>query len=166
MTRIFKRADNYLQGLSTVKFIIIILLLTYLTFIPFLPLFYLYNEYIGEMGSSETLKAASIGTQIIVASIIGPLLETFIFQYGIIEILSSNKIFKEKKIIIAIISSLLFGISHSYSYLYMFYAFIIGLFLAYSYFVYKKKGFSAFWIVFIIHCLRNTISTILIFFDI
>lgn len=40
----------------------------------------------------------------------------------------------------------------------MFYAFIIGLLLAYSYFVNKKKGFSAFWIVFIIHSIRNIVK--------
>ncbi|WP_160692258.1 CPBP family intramembrane glutamic endopeptidase [Clostridium sp. C2-6-12] len=166
MKRIFERANKYLQGLSTIKFIIVIVLLTYLTFMIFFPLIYLYEEYIGQMGGPENLNAASVESQIIIGSIIGPLIETFIFQYGIIEILSSTKIFKEKNIIIAVISSLLFGISHSYSYIYMVYAFIIGLLLAYSYFVYRKKGFSAFWIVFIIHGIRNTISTILIYFNI
>lgn len=134
---------------------------TYLILIPFIPLADLYEKYIGEMGSATSIEAGSLVTKIIVGSIVGPIIETLIFQYGIIEILSDKKIFKEKKIIVAIISALLFGSTHSYSFLYVIYAFLIGLVLAYSYITYKKKSFSAFWVVVIIHCIRNTISTIL-----
>ncbi|MGK0469095.1 CPBP family glutamic-type intramembrane protease [Clostridium sp.] len=165
MRRIYKNINNYFQGLSTLKFIIIMVLVTGLVIIPFIPLFYLYEKYIGQMGGADSIKEASLLSTIIVASIIGPIVETFIFQYGIIEILSSIKIFKEKNIIIAIISSLIFGFSHSYSYLYIFYGFIIGLLLAYSYLIYKKKNFSAFWVIFWIHCIRNTISTILFYME-
>lgn len=157
--------NKYLQKLSTTKFIINIVIITYLVFIPFIPLFNLYYEYVGEMGGPENILESSLVTKIIIASIAVPLIEAAIYQYGIIEILGSVKIFKEKKITIAIISALFFGIVHSYSYLYIFYAFIIGLLLAYSYLIYKKKNFSAFWVVFWIHCIRNTISTILIYFN-
>ncbi|WP_333861548.1 CPBP family glutamic-type intramembrane protease [Clostridium sp.] len=161
----YKNINNYFQELPTLKFIIAMVLATYLAIVPFIPLFYLYEKYIGQMGGPDSLETSSLLAKIIVGSIIGPILETIIFQYGIIEILSSIKIFKEKKIIIAIISSLLFAISHSYSYLYISYSFIIGLVLAYSYLTYKKKNFSAFGVVFWIHCIRNTISTILFMLD-
>ncbi|MFT5872151.1 MAG: membrane protease YdiL (CAAX protease family) [Clostridium sp.] len=161
MRKIYKNINNYFQGLSTLKFIITMVLVTCLVVIPFIPLFYLYEKYIGQMGGADNIKETSLFSTIIVASIVGPIVETFIFQYGIIEILSSIKIFKQKNIIIAIISALIFGFSHSYSYLYVFFGFMIGLVLAYSYLTYKKKSFSAFWVVFWIHCIRNTISTIL-----
>lgn len=166
MNRIFKKIDNYLKELSTIKFIIIMVLLTFLIIVPFLPLFYLYENHIGEKGGPIDLETGTLLYKVMVGSILAPIIETLIFQYVVIEILNAVKILKEKNIAIVIISAVLFGISHSYSYLYIFYAFIIGLLLAYSYLVYKKKKFSAFWVVFWIHCIRNTISTILIYFDI
>lgn len=166
MREIFKKINNYLKGLSTIKFIIIMVLLTFLVIIPFLPLFYLYENYIGEMGGPVDLETGTLLFKVIHGSILAPIIETLIFQYAVIEILNAVKILKEKNIAIVIISAVLFGISHSYSYLYVFYAFIIGLLLAYSYLTYKKKNFSAFWVVFWIHCMRNTISTILIYYNI
>lgn len=161
MKKLFKSIHNYLQELSTIKFIVTMVLLTYLAIIPFIPLFSLYEKYIGKMGEPINIVTATLLWKIINGSILTPILETFIFQYTIIEILSSIKILKEKNIVIVMVSAVLFGISHPYSYLYIFYAFIIGLLLAYSYLIYKKKKFSAFWVVFWIHCIRNTISTIL-----
>ena len=161
MKRIFKKIDNYLKELSTMKFIINIVLLTFLAIIPFFPLFYLYEKYIGEMGGPIDVETATLIYKVLAGSILAPIIETLIFQCAVIEKLSSIRILKEKNIIIVIASAMLFAISHSYSYLYIFYTFIIGLLLAYSYLVYKKKNFSAFWVVFWIHCIRNTISTIL-----
>ncbi|WP_411683022.1 type II CAAX prenyl endopeptidase Rce1 family protein [Clostridium thailandense] len=92
---------------------------------------------------------------------LSPILETAIFQYAIIEFLSSISILREKNILIIIISAILFGLSHSYSYVYVFYGFIMGLLLSYSYLTYKNKSFSAFWVVFLIHCIKNIISIVL-----
>ncbi|GKU25223.1 CPBP family glutamic-type intramembrane protease [Clostridium folliculivorans] len=161
MRTICKRINNYLKRLSTFKFTVAMVLATYLVQLPFIPLYNLYEKYIGPMGGSSSLKASSLVTQIIFASIIAPLFETLISQCAVIEILNCIEIFKEKKIIIAIISAFLFAIGHTYSFLYVFYTFIIGLILAYSYLTYKEKSYSAFWVVFWIHCIRNTISTIL-----
>lgn len=161
MRGILKKINNYFQVIPTLNFIIIMVVATYLILIPFMPLFTLYERYIGEMGAATSMESGSLVTKIIVGSIVGPIIETLIFQYGIIEILSAKRFLKEKSIIVAIISALLFGSTHSYSFLYVIYAFLIGLVLAYSYITYKKKSFSAFWIVVIIHGIRNTISTIL-----
>ncbi|AKA70409.1 CPBP family intramembrane glutamic endopeptidase [Clostridium scatologenes] len=161
--RVFKGIHNYLQKLSTIKFIITIVLLMYLLIIPFIPLSHLYQKNIGQIGGPFSINT-SLAYEIIVGSILSPILETAIFQYAIIEFLSSINILKGKSILIIIISAVLFGIPHSYSYIYIFYGFIMGLLLAYSYLTYKSKNFSAFWVVFWIHCIRNTISTIFIIF--
>ncbi|MCY6356245.1 CPBP family intramembrane glutamic endopeptidase [Clostridium sp. ZS2-4] len=163
MNKLLNKLHNYLKNLSTIKFIAAIVLFTYLIFIPLIPLFYLGEKYIGPMGDATSIARSSLFTQIILTSIAAPILETLIFQYGIIEILNLIPYFKGKNIIITIISALLFGIAHSYSLLYIFFGFSIGLLLAYSYIVYRKKNFSAFWVVFWIHCIRNTISTILLY---
>lgn len=161
MRTICKKFDSYFKKLSTFKFIIAMVLATYLVQAPFMPLYYFYEKYIGPMGGPDSLKASSLLLQIILASMIAPLFETLIYQYVVIEILSF-KILKGKKLIIAIISALMFAIGHTYSFLYVFYTFIIGLILAYSYLTYKEKSYSAFWVVFWIHCIRNTITTILL----
>lgn len=144
MKKVFKHIHNYLQELSTMRFIVTMILLTFLVIVPFLPLFSLYEKYIGEMGKPINIVTATLLWKIIDGSILAPILETLIFQYAIIEILNSIKILKERSIVIVMVSAVLFGISHSYSYLYIFYAFIIGLLLAYSYLIYKKRNFLLF----------------------
>ncbi|WP_026895490.1 CPBP family intramembrane glutamic endopeptidase [Clostridiisalibacter paucivorans] len=161
MVETFNKIHNYLKTLSPVKFIVLIVVFTYLIFIPLIPLFYLYEKYIGSMNAPVSITRTSLLAQFITVSIVAPIIETLIFQYGVIEILSSINYFKGKNIIIVIVSALIFGISHSYSVLYIFFGFIIGLLLAYSYILYKKKDFSAFGVVFWIHCIRNFISFML-----
>ncbi|MBV7275641.1 CPBP family intramembrane metalloprotease [Clostridium sp. PL3] len=159
--RVFKGINNYLQELSTIKFIITMVVLMHLIITPFIPLFYLYQKYVGPIGGPFSINTPTLTAKIILGSILSPILETAIFQYAIIEFLSSISILREKNILIIIISAILFGISHSYSYIYVFYGFIMGLLLAYSYLTYKNKSFSAFWVVFLIHCIKNIISIIL-----
>lgn len=118
--RVFKGIHNYLQELSTIRFIITIVLLMYLLIILFIPLFYLYQKYIGQIGGPFSISTSTLTNKIIVGSILSPMLETAIFQYAIIEFLSSINILKGKSILIIIISAVLFGISHSYSYIYFF----------------------------------------------
>lgn len=93
--RIFKCIHNYLQKLSTIKFIITIVLLMYLVIILFTPLFYLYQKNIGQLGGPFT-KNTSLASKIIFGSILAPMLETAIFQYAIIEFLISINILKKK----------------------------------------------------------------------
>lgn len=159
---ILKKVHIYLEGLSNFWFAVVITLFTYLALIPFIPIYFLYEKYIGEMGGISNSCEESIFFLVILASIIAPLLETLIFQYGIIKILNRVNIIKDKKIFIGIISASVFGLAHTYSLLYVFHTFIIGLLLSYSFIVYENKGKSGFWMTAMIHCLRNSISTIFI----
>ena len=67
--------------------------------------------------------------------IFGPLVETFIFQYLIIELLYLLK--KINLNVVVIVSSLAFGLSHNYNMIYMVVIFISGLVYA-SYYLYLK----------------------------
>lgn len=144
-----------LLNLKWHKFILLMLFLSYLIYIPFLPLFFIINPNIG--GPSNIINL-SISNQLLFLVIIGPLFETFLFQHLVI--IFFNKIINNH-IIITIISAILFGLSHYYSIFYMFYSFILGILLAYSYIIYfKYKKQSPFITVFIIHLLRNLIAFI------
>lgn len=157
--KILNKIHIFLKKLSPFWFVITITLFTYICFIPFM---YLFQNY--DMGNPDGITKISFIGKIVSASIFIPLVETFIFQYLIIELSRNVKLLKNNNFVVIIISAIIFGLSHNYSFLYIFYSFIIGLFLAYSYIIYKKKNFSPFLIVTLIHSLRNTITTIIISF--
>lgn len=149
--------NNKMKQLSPFMFVITITICTYLILIPFSLV-----EYSCQIPTTKTISQASFLGKIILASIIGPLIETLIFQHLIIEIIYKIPKIKNTNFIAIIISSLSFALTHSYNITYIIYTFIIGLLLAYAFVIYREKSFSSFWIVTLIHSLRNTITTLLI----
>lgn len=95
----------------------------------------------------------SIRSYILIIVVV-PFLETLLFQKLVYRILIRIKYFRNHILYIFIISASAFAITHYYSAVYLIYAFIIGLFLIYSYHARRKK--HAFVTVFIIHALFNT----------
>lgn len=85
--------------------------------------------------------------------IIGPLLETLIFQYLTIEILS---FFKLKKSFIILISSLFFSLIHYYNFIYIIATLPAGIIYA-TYYMYlkEKKIKTPFLYIFGLHTLYN-----------
>lgn len=92
--------------------------------------------------------------------IFGPLVETFLFQYLIIEILYRFK--KIKCEIILFVSALTFSLNHDYNITYIFITFISGLIYA-SYYLYLKMENKKFPFLYILgmHSLYNFIVFIL-----
>lgn len=86
--------------------------------------------------------------------IIAPILETFLYQFLII-----NYLVKQKKIIAIYVSAVFFGISHYYSILYIVSTFFLGLCFAFVFVVSKRrKDVSPFWFVTLIHGIINAIA--------
>ncbi|MCG9899678.1 MAG: CPBP family glutamic-type intramembrane protease [Hydrotalea sp.] len=99
----------------------------------------------------------------IAGSIVGPLIETLIFQYLPITLLHKfriNKSAKELNLII-IISSLIFGITHSYNILTVIDASIAGLIFCTVFVYFQKRNKSGFFYTFLLHGLFNTYAFIL-----
>jgi hypothetical protein len=90
-------------------------------------------------------------------------IETILYQWFVIKILSLIKYLREHIIIIVIISAFLFGISHFDSVVHQFIAFTVGLILAYSFLISEEKKFSPVLIVSIIHCLHDFILISIIY---
>ena len=110
----------------------------------------------------------SILLLIIRAVFVAPIIETLIYQYGIIEISfavnNSNKLADVVKS--ALISATVFGAGHFYSFEYMLIAFFMGLFLAFVYLHYRrlyKTKSAGFWMTVSFHALSNSISAIMQF---
>lgn len=121
-------------------------------------IFHIAVSYIATIYNPEILdvfdKSMSLTEIFILSVIIAPLLETFLFQYLIIEILS---FFKRIKVnIIIIISSLAFSLIHYYNFIYILVTLLSGMIYA-SYYLYLKeeKQKSPFLYVFALHSLYN-----------
>lgn len=159
--KIIDNINNYFMNLSITKYIFFILILSYVVFLPFLLLF---NNCEYDIGGPQSIINASFLGKLFLGSLLAPIFETFVFQYVPIELLYKIKIEKHKNFFILIVSALFFSLTHTYSFIYIVYSFVIGIFLSYTYILYKKKNFHPFLIVVIIHSLRNTITTFLIVF--
>ena len=103
----------------------------------------------------ETFEKDTPLAEIFILSVIfGPLIETFIFQYLIIELFYYFK--KHTPNIIIITSALIFSLVHNYNFIYIFVAFIAGLIYA-SYYLYLKatKKKYPFIYIWMLHTLYN-----------
>ncbi|QSZ26446.1 CPBP family intramembrane metalloprotease [Aceticella autotrophica] len=95
---------------------------------------------------------------LILVGIIGPVFETYLYQVVLIYQLKKINYLNNHKILLIIVASIIFGISHCYSYIYIFSTFLAGLILNYSYLIHKSKYISRFMIVFLIHSIHNIIA--------
>lgn len=112
----------------------------------------------------ETFEENTSLVEIFILSVVvGPLIETFLFQYLIIEILYALK--KVKVQFILIISALAFSSSNYYNFIYILVTFTSGLIYA-SYYLYLKIGKKKYPFIYIwvLHTLYN--FTIFILVDI
>lgn len=114
---------------------------------------WLVNLY--DPGLLEIFQEEISLTEIFILSVIvGPLIETFLFQYIVIELLYSLK--KIKTNFIVIISALVFSLIHNYNLIYIIVTFIAGLIYA-LYYVYLKKTKKKypFMYIWMLHTLYN-----------
>jgi hypothetical protein len=84
--------------------------------------------------------------------LIGPLVETFIFQFLIEKIF--NSIFKNI-IFLTLFSAILFGLNHHYGGFYILYSFILGFYFTYLYLVLLRLKRKAFLTVLLLHSFYN-----------
>lgn len=125
---------------------------------------YLVNAFTGISLGKQNTNSVNIDfkSYFFVAFII-PLFETFIFQWLIIYQIYESYKRKYKKQLAILLSSLLFGLSHSYSYHYFIFTTIAGIFLATSFCYFKERTnwLSAFLYVTLIHSVSNSLIFII-----
>lgn len=101
----------------------------------------------------------SLSEQFVLAVIIGPIIETLIFHFVLIELL----LYLLKKTIyrnyfVIVISAFLFSMVHYYSFSYLILSFFVGIIFSSAYIVAVKRGMLPFAIVFLIHSFSNFLS--------
>lgn len=115
-------------------------------------------------GEFNAINQESDKTIFILSVIIGPPIETFIFQYLVFKIPYSIKCVKVNKItisILSLVSAFLFSLQHNYNMTYMVYAFILGLYFAilFAYAEYiKRNRTQGFTLVMCTHMFLNLIA--------
>ncbi|AIS51983.1 abortive infection protein [Thermoanaerobacter kivui] len=97
----------------------------------------------------------------ILVGIIGPVLETYLFQVVLLYFLSKINYLNNHKALLIIVASIIFGILHSYSLFYMISTFLAVVILNYSYLIYRNKTLSSFAIVLSIPSIHNIIDVLL-----
>ena len=102
----------------------------------------------------------SVKEKIILFVIAGPIIETFLFQYAVIEISRSKKIALKY---CCLLSAFVFALSHLYNFFYFLYAFVAGLMFAYLYSVGKNSN-NAIVLTLITHIIYNGIVFIMKFY--
>lgn len=145
------KALDYINNLSTKKFITLSVLLGVISTIPFSIISILFDIPFNGIEIDDNFMYIYI-------IIIGPVIESIY----IIIITKIIGIFTKNKFIITLITAVIFACNHTYSLIYIFTVFIPSLIFVYAYMIYdnKDKKLSSFWIMTIIHMIYNLIQTL------
>lgn len=159
MVNRLRALDSKLRSLRTSVFIVVMTLLSVAIVLPFLPILYSLEAITGPT-AGPSISDKPLIYQFVGGVLLAPVIETLIFQAAPILLLKKYSSLKPGAIIL--VSSLFFAVAHHYSISYVLFAFLVGVFLAYSYVLYLKKEASAFWVVTAIHSLRNLFAMVFI----
>lgn len=144
----------FLLSLNNVYLVLLFVFMNYLVSISFSAL----SNLVSDKSLSDAVPSTpenKMETFVLVV-IAAPLLETFIFQYGIIEWLRQKK----SLLFCCFSSALAFALVHLYDVYYFFLAFVAGLLMAYLYTL-KKTIIAGISITIITHSLYNALVYIL-----
>jgi uncharacterized protein len=145
-----KRILIWWGNLQFAPFVLVSLLISYLIFIFYIPV----ALFLPPRASSGEIQFFKIIESIIIA----PVIETIIFQAGVIYLIDR---FITKKITFQIaISSVFFGAFHNYNITYIFFGVFFGIVLSTAFILYERKNNwnDAYIAVVFIHALRNMIA--------
>ncbi|KAF5071876.1 CPBP intramembrane metalloprotease [anaerobic digester metagenome] len=151
-------ASTFLSDTSSLKFIVITLALTYI--IPFVLIIPFKVIGVEDIILSEAPSVSKRGVvmMFLLGVIFAPIYETILFQVIPYHILKLVPFLNRNKWLIIAISSLLFGVTHWYSVMYIIFAFSVGFVLIYAYAARVEGKPNAYVLIIIVHMLRNLVA--------
>ncbi len=157
---------NWLLNLNKYQFVFAVLIVSIL-FNTFLSLMIFLIGDVSLGNENEVIKNINFTGKFILAVIIAPILETFFFQYLLVEVpltyLKKNKFKKVIYLLVSVISALVFASTHPFGIWYLIYAFTMGIFFAWvtilSVFE-RSVPISILYTVFIPHAFINLIAVL------
>ena len=154
MKDVIFKIDNYLFEIKNkYKFIMILFVISILITIALNICTEIFNYKL----ENPHFKEENSIIQFLTIVIFVPILETLIFQLGVIKLVLYFVIHKK---VAVFISASLFALSHPYGVVYIIYTLIIGLYFFYIYFLTLRKNTSPFLTIFFVHALFNLICYI------
>lgn len=121
---------------------------------------YIITTIIGIIWNADFSATASYSGKWFIELVVAPILETFLIQYLVIELINviSRVVIKEDFYLLGLVLSVVFWVyEHSYSLDYMIYSSIDGLMLAITYIIFcrRKNRWFAFLMVYLLHSFIN-----------
>lgn len=148
------RLTLWLKELHPIWFVLLLTSVSLVALVPFTILVEVFPFL--SPGPGELVAKQGFYELVFASVFFVPLLETALYQALPIELLSRKTSFTwQAKVII---SAMLFGAAHWYSWGYVLITFLVGLTLAYGYVARRRKGGKPFLLIFLVHGLRNAIS--------
>jgi hypothetical protein len=114
---------------------------------------FIRERYFPELSGDAFKETDSKYYIFILACVVGPFVETFLFQVVPNRFLMWIGV--QNEMLLVIVPSILFGLFHTYDVLYVVSAALGGVILNYLYLSYKKRIRYAFYYVFLLHSLYN-----------
>jgi len=146
-----KKISKFLLKTNSVLFVFITYLFTII--ILDFPFLLLINHFELSIGGTNLINNLNLPKMLFLGVLFIPIIETAIFQIGIIKLFLL--IFPKYTIISIVASATFFSFAHSYSVYYIIYMFLIGVVLASLFFIANKKKINPFWTIFSVHALHN-----------
>lgn len=143
------------KGISFIVFSLVLLILAVINGLCFTYLNKEFFHFKVDVGWINSLSKFELFFFLI---IIGPLIETSIFQYLVIESMLNTK---ADKLTIVFTSATIFAVTHWYFWLYTIMAFIVGIILSGLYLTSRRIGISPFFTTFTFHLIYNLIGFVL-----
>lgn len=146
------------------------IVILWLCFTPIQILFWLIHEFVLHRADivlffptpNETLKDVHIVGIVAQTVIVGPLLETLIFQTIVYHLLMLSKWFQSNKYMIVLVGAVIFSFTHLFTLSYVLFTLMTGALFMYSYAIKQDKGgYYGYWITVILHGLVNINALIL-----
>jgi len=159
LQKYFRKINRYLLRKPYALQLLLFLLAGYATIIILTPFALIVDALTNIQEFNEAPDPSDL-EQILPVVIIAPILETLLCQHLIFLIFRKWIHIKNKYDWAIIVSSILFGLGHMYDVIYIIFAFLQGLTLAYCYYFYKRNIVKAFWSTAIVHAIHNGISVL------
>lgn len=153
MAGLIRTGVNKLRKLSHVRYILLfaagVIVFQFLFGLVVLAIEHVFDM---QVVINSTFSRHGFWYKLLVGCLLGPLFETYVFQHLPYQYLKSKRV---NTIIIVIVSSILFGIVHYYSWVYVLRAALVGVIFISAYILKPASTSSALVTVSIIHALNN-----------
>lgn len=150
--------------MKNLKIVFLLLLISFLPDVSLLIISKIFNVTFDS--NNSTLIGKSLIEVFVITVLLAPIIETLFFQTLFFKLFENISFFKNKKRII-LLSSLIFGLSHFYSFTYILIAFFGGGVLSTLYYLIYKSSNShkeATYYTFALHLLKNLITFMVFIF--